>query len=63
MTEANRESLYRDGEKRDLRIEDLLTVWVADEVAGAVDEDILEGAWETFFLTMVMKLEIQIEAA
>lgn len=56
MTEANRESPYRDGEKRDFRIEDLLRVWVADEVAGAVDEDILEaGARETFFLTMVTK--------
>lgn len=58
MTDANKESWYRDGKKRDLIIEDLLAVCVADEEAGAVDEDTLDAAArEDFLLTMFTTLQ------
>lgn len=44
MTDANKASWYRDGKKSDLIMEDLLAVCVADEEAGAADDDTLDAA-------------------
>lgn len=58
MTDANKESWYWDGKNRDLMIEDLLAVCVADEEAGAADEDTLDAApREDFLLTMFTTLQ------
>lgn len=53
ITDAKSEDWYREGEKRDRRTEDLLGVYVADEAARAVLEEMLDGALrDAFLLTM-----------
>lgn len=58
MMDANKESWYRDGRKRDLMTDDLIAVCVADEEAGAADEDTLDAApRDDFLLTIFTTLQ------
>ena len=55
MTEANKESWKRKGEKEDLRMEDLLAVCVLEEAAGFATEETLEAtALVDFFFPIMM---------
>ena len=54
MTEANKESWKRKGEKEDLRMEDLLAVCVLEEAAGFATEETLEATALVDFLFPIM---------
>ena len=54
MTEANKESWKRKGEKEDLRMEDLLAVCVLEEAAGFAIEETLEATALVDFLFPIM---------
>ena len=54
MTEANKESWKRKGEKEDLRMEDLLAVCVMEEAAGFAIEETLEATALVDFLFPIM---------
>src|SRR4051794_24492836 len=54
MTEANNDNWSREGENADFRMEDFwLPFDVADDVAGAVVDEVLEIAPREVFLTLI----------
>lgn len=55
MTEANNDSCNLEGEKDDVRIDDLLAVCVVEDAAGLAAEEMFEATPFGFFETPMAK--------